>query len=405
MNDLPKFRRLEDVQRFLQDMHKEVNVTDQLVDQQQSMLAKLRNPKDKVREILAVSFTEFDVTPSGPAKKKSADKSVVAPEINKVVIPNLSKLKDQYGLMEDLYAKRVTLESVETQIEMQFPDLRGPLYDQVVGSLNELKAKVEEQLHKVFTFLSEVAEKHVPKVFKTYTEAVQEAVSNHVSFEDSARYLYVSVKDKKLAFTEYMLLINSVNEDGKVAPHLYIVVQWTVGGKCEVFVEHEFTPPNQLERGAKANTANEALEAITHLLDLEGFAAAIGNAPLSLHLKVNPNKLEPSMFNARDSISKILVSDAGDQLTFTFRAGLSAEQKKQVAYQIFQDMKVHLRNRKPKLRMKISNSKVDIFIADLAQGREISTNDVEFLKDRFGLSDSAVSKIAEIIDRDQHKDD
>lgn len=402
MRDLPKFRRIEDVQRYLEEMSKNVDVTEQLVTQQQALLSKLRSPTDKLRTVLAVSFDVFDVSPSKKVPRKAVDNSVVAPSINKVVIPNVSKLQDQYGLMEELNSQRVTLNSIETQMAMQFPDRRqGPAYAKATGSLNELRHKVDEQLRKVFDFLSSVAHKHVPAPFTEYVDAVTEALSNRIHFEDSQRFLYVSVMSKKLYFTEYVLLQNSANDEGRVAPHLYIVIQWEVGGEVNLFVEHEFTPPHQLGSGHAAASAHQALDVISHLLDIEGFSVAIGQAPLSLNMKINPTSLKPSMFQARNYLSQVMVSDAGDELIFKFRAKLNEETRNKVAYLVFQDAKAMMRTRKTKMRMKVSATQVSIFISDLAQGDEVSTNDVEFLRDRYGLSDSAVNKIALIINREK----
>lgn len=402
MKDLPKFRRLEDVQRYLQDLSREISETSELVTQQQKLLASIEAPKPAVQRLISAAFAEFDVTPSQSRKSGLRDSSTAVPTINKVVIPNLSKLKDQYGLVEELHNQYAALTSVETQIAMQFPDKRqGPLYDKTLGSINELRHAVEVQLRKVFTFLSQVAKKHVPQEFEAYTSEVSEAVLARVPCESSDRFLYVSTQDKAIYFTEYLLLVNAVNEDGKIAPHLYIVTQWYVGRAVEVFVEHEFAPPHQLSGGSEVKTVKDAVTQISHMLDLEGFAVALGNAPLGLNMKTNPNKLQPSQFRARDFISKILVSDKGDELIFTFKANLNAETKKNVAYQIFQDVKTLLRTRKLKLRMKISSAKVTLYIADLAQGTEVSTTDVDFLKERFGLSDSAVNKIARIINQEK----
>lgn len=166
MKDLPKFRRLEDVQRYLQDLSREISETSELVTQQQKLLASIEAPKPAVQRLISAAFAEFDVTPSQSRKSGLRDSSTAVPTINKVVIPNLSKLKDQYGLVEELHNQYAALTSVETQIAMQFPDKRqGPLYDKTLGSINELRHAVEVQLRKVFTFLSQVAKKHVPQEF------------------------------------------------------------------------------------------------------------------------------------------------------------------------------------------------------------------------------------------------
>ena len=238
MSELPKFRRIEDIQRYLDDMSHDIEVSRKLTDQHQKLLssAAVLRPTAKLRQVLGSTFTraliEFDVTPGGaPARKPrgAADKSVVAPQIKKVVIPKLAELAKQYALLEELHQQRVTLDSIETQLSMQFGEKRrGPAYEKAEGAVNALRAKVDEQLEKVLSFLREVAAKHLPKEFTAYVDAVVEAIEARVVFEGSERFVYVSVRDKALLFTEYVVLANAVNEDDQVAPHLYIVIQWQV---------------------------------------------------------------------------------------------------------------------------------------------------------------------------------
>ena len=393
--ELPKFRRIEDMQRFLDDMRNEINVSTQLVDSQQSLLASLVSPSKAKTMLKAIAI--FEVTPSKSSVSRKLKKKI-DPSLKKVVVPDLDRLKDQYGLAEDLHSKRTTLESAATQIEMQFPDRRGPAYNKAIGSINELLHLVDEQLKKVLTFLSSVANQHVPQDFQDYVAAVQEKISEHVYYEDSSNYLYVAVRDKKdIVFTEYMLLIDAVSDDGSIAPQLYVAVQWVVGGTVSVFVEHEFTLPNQLAGGSEASNVQEAVAAIASMLDIEGFASYLGALPMSLQLRVVPELLKPSLFSEKDFISKIIPEDS--KLTFVLRnVNANKDFKKEVGLRLYPQVKKLFKNAKAKIKMDISKPNKIIFtLANAAGANDVSTEDVEFMREKYGLTDSAVRKIAQII--------
>lgn len=391
----PNFRRIEDAVRFVDELKKDIVDLSQLSVKQQSMLASLKSANPKIKELLA-SADEFDVTPN-PRLVKKQMKTTIDPKIDKVVIPNLTKLKDQYGLLRDLYKKHSALEAAESQIALQFGDRKGPLYKQTMDSIAELKAKVAATMRSTFAFISDVAEKHVPKTFEKFTEAIRDKISDHVSFEDSQRYLYVSVnKDRKLVFTEYFVLIEAINDEGKMTPHLYVAIQWVVGVSAEVFVEHDFSLPDDLHTGTPVSTVQSAVEAVAHLLTLENFSSAIGNIPMSISLK-NPN-LQPENFQARDVISSIAVEP--EKLIFKFKRGVSKEQRSAAARSIFIDLKQHLKIKKAKIQVEIFPTQAVFTLHNIAEEKEISNHDVMFFKDKFGLSDLGLKKIQQVIQSD-----
>jgi hypothetical protein len=407
MSELPKFRRIEDVKRFLEDMFKDLDATESLIKEQQRLLSNLLRPKEKLRAMLTAAVS-FDVTPS-PSKSSQLQtlKKKIDPALTQVVVPNIKKLQDQYSLMEDLYEKHTTLESAATQIEMQFPDRRGPAYEQTMAALADLRKKVETQLRDVFEFLSSVANKHVPQEFLEYVEAIAAKISDHVYFEESKSFIYVSVKDgelegaklkpkQDLVFTQYILLTDSVSDEGKIAPNLYVVVQWVVGGTVTVFLEHEFMPPNRLSGGTEVSTVQDAVASIAQLLDLEGFASYLGTLPMALQLKLAPEQLKPSLFSGRNYIDTILVSP--EKLSFMFKHhAISEAIRKKVAYEIFPEVKALLKTKNSKLRMTMSKKSIDFYAPNLAQEGTLSTQDLTFLQERYGLSDQALRKISQIM--------
>jgi hypothetical protein len=262
--ELPKFRYIDDITRYLESMRGDVNESEALVRVQQQQLAHLRRP----REWVSAALTKFSTT----------DRKKIDPELKRVVIPNVKKLESQYGLSEDLYEKYRLLEAVESQLAAQFPDRKGEAYDKAIGTLRELKKKVAEQMRNCLGFLSEVAKEHVPKTFSKYVQAVTQEIEEHVQFENSEQFLYVSTDEGTLVFTNYIMLINAVNEDAQKVPHLYISIQWVVGVAVYVTINHEFELPSQLicEPGTEAKSLIEAVSTIAALLNGEGFASSLG---------------------------------------------------------------------------------------------------------------------------------
>lgn len=404
--ELPKFRYLDDAVRYLDQMKEETRETDQIIKQMKKSLAYLLNPKQEIKAALVTAagmeFVINDDEDAGKAKRSRMRKKINPELIKEIAVPNLNKLKSQYKLSEDLYEKHRTLEAMQTQLAMQFPDRRGEAFDAAMGSLKSLTDKVASQLKEVLSFLSDVAEEHVPNEFKKYMNAVSAEVSEHVLFEDSNLFLYVHVDSEgELVFTYYMMLINATNDEGRTTPHLYISIQWKVmANEVEAQINHEFENPDKLLKtgGTSVDSAGEAVKAISHLLDLEDFSTSLGTVPLSQQFRKAPDQLDPNMFSFKQFISKLEVDN--DELVFKLRKGVTKEQAKEITYQLFQEVKQLIKNsRTAKLKVTYTNKEIRFHIASVAKGLDVSTYDAQFLQERFGLSDAQLRKVVNVINQ------
>lgn len=402
--ELPKFRYIDDVKRFLDDLEEEVDDTGKLIKVYQTQLAFLKKPKDWIGASL-VKAAEMEMTISQDPGKRTNLKRKIDPELTKVVVPNVKKLEKQYALSEDLYEKHRTLEAAEAQIAMQFPDRRGEAYEGVMASLNTLKSKVAEQLKTVLGFLNEVAEKHVPKTFEKYIDAVRQEVQEHVLFESSSLFLYVSTTPEgQIVFTYYLMLINATNDEGEVTPQLYISVQWIVTEGITIQINPEYELPGQLlkEGGTEVASVGEAVKAISDLLTLEDFATSLGTVPLSTLLRKPSSELKPEMFTYKDFVSKLEVDN--DQLVFKLRKGLDKQQVDEIAKALFMEVKSLFKNsRTAKIRMKPSTSQIAFYVVNIAQGGEVSTHDADFLVEKFGISEQQLRKIVSLLNSPRGK--
>lgn len=402
--DIPNFRYMQDAQRFINEMNKDVDESRQLLKKQQQMLgtslAALR---------VTAATMIFDLTPSSGKEQRSLIRQMkhkIDPDLTNVVVPNMKKLQSQYNLAEDFYEKLRGIEQAETQVQMTFHNRRGPEYEALMRQFQVLKEKVQGALKECLEFLSDVAHKHVPQTFQKYVDMVADLVNEHVIFRDSQTFMYVSVDPEgNLVFTAYLMLQDVANDEGQVAPHLYISIQWVISKESTVSVDlnHEYEVPNKLlGQGEVVGSVGEAVKAIATLLDMENYSSALGVVPLAIQMNVDPTTIHPNMFEYRDVISKIAVDE--HTIAFKLRPEMNKpEAVTEVAAQIYKELKALMKTRNVRLTMKTSkegkNMVLTFNIVRISEGGELNEYDLEFLRDKFGLNQTQLRKIANIINR------
>lgn len=403
---LPRFRYIEDFKRFLDKMDAELKDSGEVLKQRQKMLA---STFAKVDPTLIKAAMVFNVTPTDRKDQMSLVRkmrSKIDPALTKVVVPNMKKLESQYNMAEDLYDKLRAVEQCETQLNMAFQNRRGDQFEATMAQIKSMKAKISEQLKACFQFLSDIAQKHVPTEFTKYNELIASMVNEHVIFREAQSFLYVSVTpDGDLAFTSYLMLQDVANDEGMVAPHLYISVQWILAKEPRVSVDlnHEYEVPNKLiGSGEIVDSVGEAVKAIADMLELENFSSALGVVPLALQLKVDPTSLNPNLFSYRDLISKVVVDERVISF-FLRKEANSPEVLTEVGAQLYKELKALMKQKGVRLTMKtekVGSANVLTFnIVKVAEGGEFSSLDFEFMRDKFGLSTLQLRKIHNIVNQ------
>src|ERR1700682_1814434 len=263
--ELPKFRYVDDVSRFLTSLATEIRSTAKLATVYQKELAYLKRPKD---------WVQAGLVQAASVQQIKGGRGVLEPKLMKVVVPNVHKLQQQYALSEELYQKYRTLESVETQIALQFPDRGGSAYTRMSECLKDLKLSAASTLKGILSFLNEVAEQHVPQMFLKFTKTVWQEVQKQVTCEHAKSFLYVSTNaESQLVFTNYLMLINAVNDNQGVIPHLYIAIQWVVGSTVTVQINPEYELPfNLFKSGTPVTSVSNAVRTISDILATEDFS-------------------------------------------------------------------------------------------------------------------------------------
>lgn len=402
MKNIPKFRYLEDAVRYVGSIDKELDEYGQLISKQHALLAYLYKPKSWVTESLNRVTAALTISSS---VEGSDDYTAFDSKLDKIV-PSIRQLQKQYGLVEDMYRKYRSLESIEIQINMAFADGRD--LQKALGEIYRVKNKVVEQMRKILTYLNDVAKAHVPSNFQNYMEVIRGEVEEHVLFKDSSLFLYVNVTDTgNLAFTYYLMLEDVVNQEGEVSPHLYIAVQLVldINGREEpcvnVYLDYDFELPNQLLNdgmGMSVDSAQSAIQALSTMLETESFKSSLGVLPLTVNK--NSEFLASDLFNYRDYINKVAV-DGSTMIFILKKLEASKDVVKTIAYKLSQEVKELIRRSK-NTRLAMDIEKVEdtysiVFrIIGNSEG-EFSTYDAEFLKYRFGLTDTQLRRVVNIL--------
>lgn len=410
--NIPQFRYLEGYKDYLKSLKVKIGETEQLVNKQQKLLASSLSATTRLAAAAGTSFT-INLRDEGSDDAKARLRKLrrqIDHDLVEVVVPNKTALEKQYKLAEELHEQYRTLETVESQISTRFS---GPAAANMMKEIAATKKQVGNSLKKCLGFISDLANKHVPKSFQKYIDAISEEVDAHVPAQATNNFLYISVGlEGSLIFTYYKLMEDAINDDGSITPALYVVVQWVVGNnKTEptiyVYLEHDYVVPNALLQqghGTEVVSAGAAVKAIAHLLSLEQFSSELGVVPLSLAFLHDPATIDKRLFNVADLISQIEVS--GTDISFTIKSQVPKADYSKIGAELYVEVKRLLKNqRTARLRMHIEQGKRKITYQSVATAGplDITYEDAEFFKDRFGVDDRALRRIVSILNDAQSK--
>ena len=385
----PKLKSLQDVRKYLLDFAKQLREEEQLIDQNTKQLAKIAARALKA----APEVIDFSGKSGAPIKKKRTQ-NVDFPEVK---MPNADALRKNYSAVEKLSEQYKYLQTLENEVRVNFLGTKGTALSETIGSIRKLMQDVTTNLKKLFTALNQVAEGHAPKEYKKFVTTLAEELegNKHVEYDSMKTMTYAALsKANALIFAGYIILTNAVNDEGKVAPTLYIVVKWTVGGDVEIFIEHEFIAPTLLQGGDVVENTAEAGKAIASQLSMEGFSASIGNLPAELQLK--ERELKPELFSVGEHLQGVSAKD--DELIFTFKPGTDAKELQEMSLQLFQEVKAMLKKkRSTKVRMQTKGEQVIFTFIGLDVGNGITPLDLAWLGDKYKVGMPTLRKLANIL--------
>lgn len=390
-----KLRSVEDVLRIVKDISEQHRLDTQLVDKTTKVLSKVAT-----KVTASESFKILDFSGSkGPARKRT-----INIDFPIVSAPMPKELMHSYALAESLSEKYKYLVNLENEMNINFADMSNNSKIKVAkGEISKLKDAIEKDLRRLFATLNAVADGHAPKAYLNFVKVLaQELVNNkHLDCEGGRTVTYAAIGKPEtgiksnLVFAGYIILTNVIADDGRVAPNLYIVVRWTVGGNVEIFVEHDFIAPSLLQGGTTVENLRDALKAVTDQLTLEGFSSQLGNLPLDVQLRLPESGLRPGMFSMRDLLE--FVSADTHELTFKVKRQ-HVKDIPTIKLNLFGEVKAMLKNkRNTTIRMSVSGQNIVFTFAGLDNTKGIHPNDLDFLSTKYKLANSQLRKIANII--------
>lgn len=392
-----KFRSIEEVRKRIKEMTDQFRLDTQLVDKTTKALAKTT----KCASLTAgQTFKILDISGDDKPIKRKKTLNVDFPVVK---VPNMKELTHSYQLAERLSEQYKYVLSLENEVRLNFSNVkRHNAVEDTVGSIQKLKAALEKDLKRLFASLNEVAHGHAPKEYLKFVQALATEIeeNRHIECDGGKTMTYAAMgtdEDGKpaLVFAGYIILVNAVSDDGKIAPSLYIIIKWTVGGDVEIFVEHEFVAPSLLHGGTTVENLREATKAVSDQLSLEGFSSQIGNLPVSMQIRHPQSGLSPDLFTSAEFIESVTAE--ADELIFTLKKA-GVPKLTDIASALFMEVKAMLKKkRSTKVRMRPSGNKIVFTFTGLDSSGGIHPYDLDFLSDKYKLSDAQLRKIANII--------
>lgn len=394
MDEPKKFRSLQEVKRYLDEQTKQLNEEFQVIDHNIKRLTAMAVPSEiRALEIKVMDFSGGD---SGGKRRRT-----ISTDFPVVEVPDKANLTKNYRHAEKLSQQYRALVQSENEVRMTFRDATNSNFLKLMSTFTKLKSDLEKKLRELFVALNKVAEGHAPKEYKKFLAGLVEELNEnqHIECSSISSFTYVGLtKDTDdLIFAGYIVLKDAISDEAKQVPHLYIAIRWIVSGESagdvDVFVEHDFVEPGLLTGGLVVENLREAVKAITNQLALEGFSSQIGNLPISMHFK-DPSRLNREALNPRGLVISLKVSE--NTMVFHLKRA-SKEEVDEIANQLYGELKTMLKSkRNAKMRMRVSpnNDFVEFFVSNLDQSNGITPHDLEFLKEKYRLSDQVLRKVA-----------
>lgn len=380
------FRSVEDVVRALDKVDGEVSALLSLQKQYQKQVASALTSA----LVLEVKIPSIKTSPS------------IDTSHEKIKVSSMEKLRKNYAVVQDLWNTRTSLEAMDAKIRTSFAG-KSVDTNKATGELAKLKKRVDIGLQEALTFLRDLAITHLPQNFDQFTNAICKVLEKSIAYSKATTYTYLYEVDGDPTFSTYIQLQNVTDEDSNYFPNLFIVTSYRTGTTnpgmflCTL---QEFVPPNDQLLMKKVKTVKEALAALALLLNLDNFSSSIGSLPMDLLLKERSIKRE--LFVYQQYIKSIEVNE--DQVLFVLKPEITEKnQADAIIAQIWKDFQSLTRKTNCKLRMAIKKGPksflLTFFFVTANDAPLADAEDLQFLKDRFNLSDNTLNNIIRTINQ------
>jgi len=398
------FRSLVEVDRYLSQLKDELQDISSMLRTYQAQFARVE------RQPMVAADLSFKV---GSDPKKSP--KIISDKIDKIVVPKLNVLQNNFMIVDQLSDKIQELEALEANVSVNFKGARGQ--PDTIKAIRTMRAAYEVQYKKALDYLEDVGQKYAPTPLKELIKGVSEKLSEDLQYEKYKIAVYANEftrpgPEKKpiteMMFTVYILLQNLTDDTGDIYPKFYIVftcVLSPIGGDSthlsveqHVTVMHDFQSPAKFHPGRRVYNVKEAMTEIGNLLSLENISNAIGTLPHNLQ------SIDKDFFKAGagEKIASVDVDPAS--FTFWFIKSVKKKDANALSASLYPQVKALIRNiRNAQLKMRPLESSgrlgVKFSIINLAKEGEINIHDVSWLKETFNLRDDQMRDIVKVVNK------
>ena len=380
---------------------------DKINDQVTDSLNLLKTFQKNIEKAAGVGMLTIDVDRPSP-KDSPIGKKTVKPQL----VKNLEK---NFLVIQYLYEAKASLETLEAKLRASNKALGVDLSEGLTG-VAAVRKKVFKGLDDAFTFLRDEAARTMPDQFAAFIDKMRLLVSRSITYEDSVTYSYMFVNGENLCYSSYIQLKDITDDKGSRLPELYIVVSMEVSAKDSNKTKHyldvmyEFEPPSaslltsSIDPGKMASVAQD----LADLLNVTHFANSIQRIPINL--LIAPEMVTRDLFSYSKYVQTVDVSSETQQINFWLKPDVTDKVLiDDILKQLYLDLKGLATATRGKLRPSVTEKKnksgakcqvVSFFCIRGSDAPAAGPEDIEFLKERFSLSDKAMTEILRTINKD-----
>ncbi len=189
-------------------------------------LVMLSNAHMRVISATTFTFDSGDLTkhsPKGDAGKNSDKVKVKRPA-------DIAKLEKHYKASIELTRKLKELDLLEADFEMNFGqgDNNGLGLQAMTRKINtmvqEMRKRVLMNLESAYSMMNKMGKDKLPKRFQSLCDKLSTTLSTALAYESVMTQLYIYPSEGSLASTQYFMLSNMEDDDGRLFPRYFVVL-------------------------------------------------------------------------------------------------------------------------------------------------------------------------------------
>lgn len=319
-----------------------------------------------------------------------------------VDVPHVDELRRNYDIIREMWEIRESLQAMPSKLRVSLGNRAEAAEAKVAG----LKKQVDRALEDALKFIQGLALAHRPSRLEEFAGHLRNVLEKSVSFTDSVTYDYVFEEESSLCFSHYIQLKQLTDLDGDYYPEIFVILTYRTGVNPGLFlaVSPKYAPPSRRLLNNEVKDTKSMIRRLNMLFALDGFANSIGSLPTSVLL--GDEGLTKDLFESQHYVKSLRVDE--DLIEFTLKSTVQEKSEvDRVSTALFQEFQAILSKRripgKPetRVRMEIRQAK-KCFLVRLNFANPSGTpfavaSDLEFLKDRFRLTDAALDSIVDTI--------